>query len=84
MKIGGRAVPDTIQLKHWLSLVPDTKAAQRVLISDIADLAGNIEKEAEALLLKLSDAGIRHPILKVVRGVIATRAAHLLRIIDRA
>jgi serine/threonine-protein kinase HipA len=84
MKVGGRAVPDTIQLKHWLSLVPDTKAAQRLLISDIASLAGNIEKEADALLLQLSDAGIQHPILKTVRGVIATRATHLLRIIDKA
>lgn len=84
MNIGGRAVPDTIQLKHWLSLVPDTKAAQRVLISDIASLAGNIESEADGLLLELSEAGIQHPILKAVRGVIATRAAHLLRIIDKS
>jgi serine/threonine-protein kinase HipA len=84
MKIGGRAVPDTIQLKHWLNLVPDTKAAQRLLISDIANLAGKIEKQADALLLELSDAGIQHAILKTVRGVIATRAAHLLRIMDKA
>ena len=84
MKIGGRAVPNTIQLKHWLTLVPDTKAAQRLLISDIANLAGNIDGEAAALLVELSDAGVQHPILKTVRGVIATRAAHLLRIIDRA
>ena len=84
MKIGGRALPDTIQLKHWLTLVPDTKAAQRFLINDISLLAGNIEKEADALLLELSEVGIQHPVLKAVRGVIATRAAHLLRIIDRA
>jgi len=84
MKIGGRAVADTIQLKHWLSLVPDTKAAQRLLVGDISNLAGNIEREADALLLELSEAGIRHPILKAVRGVTAIRAAHLLRIIDRA
>lgn len=84
MNIGGRAVPDTIQLKHWFSLVPDTKAAQRLLVNDISLLAGNIEKEADALLLELSEAGIRHSILKAVRGVIATRAAHLLRIIDKA
>lgn len=83
MNIGGRGVPDTIHLKHWLSLVSDTKAAQRLLINDIASLAGNIEREADGLLLELSDAGIQHPILKAVRGVIATRAAHLLRIIDK-
>lgn len=83
MNIGGRGVPDTIQLKHWLSLVPGTKAAQRLLINDIASLAGNIEREADGLLLELLEAGIQHPILKTVRAVIATRAAHLLRIIDK-
>ncbi|MBL0374361.1 HipA domain-containing protein, partial [Rhizobium sp. KVB221] len=81
MRIGGRAVPDTIQLKHWLTLVPDTKAAQRLLVSDVSNLAANIENEADALLRELSDAGIKHPILKAVRGIISNRAAHLLRII---
>ncbi|MBL0375404.1 type II toxin-antitoxin system HipA family toxin, partial [Rhizobium sp. KVB221] len=79
---GGRAVPDTIQLKHWLTLVPDTKAAQRLLVSDVSNLAANIESEADALLRELSDAGIKHPILKAVRGIISSRAAHLLRIIE--
>jgi serine/threonine-protein kinase HipA len=83
MNIGGRGVPDTIQLKHWLSLVSDTKAAQHLLINDIASMAGNIEREADGLLLELSEVGIHHPILKAVRGVIATRAAHLKRIIDK-
>ncbi|UVC12158.1 type II toxin-antitoxin system HipA family toxin (plasmid) [Rhizobium sp. TH2] len=83
MKIGGRAVPDTTQLKHWLTLVPDTKAAQRLLVSDIANLAGNIESEADALLLEFSDAGVKHPVLKAVRGIVGTRAAHLQRIIER-
>jgi serine/threonine-protein kinase HipA len=83
MYIGSQAVPDTIQLKHWLSLVPDTKAAQRLLINDIDGMAGSIERETNGLPLELSEAGIQHPILRVVRGVIATRAAHLLRIIDK-
>jgi serine/threonine-protein kinase HipA len=70
MKLGGRAVPDTIQLKHWLSLVPDTKAAQRLLISDVAKLAGNIEKEAYAQLLELSNAGIRRLMCKGTSSII--------------
>lgn len=58
MNIVGHAVPDTINLKHWLSL-RDTKVAQRLLITNIFSLAGNIEKEADALLLEASDAGIQ-------------------------
>lgn len=83
MAIGGRAVPDTIQLKHWLSLVSDTKAGQRLLVGDLVNLATVIEVEADALLVEFADAGITHPILKIVRGIIATRAAHLLRISEK-
>lgn len=42
MAIGGRAVPDTIQLQHWLNLLPDTRGAQRLLVKNIAELAGGI------------------------------------------
>ena len=35
MAIGGRAVPDTIQLKHWLTLVPETRGAQRLSLIHI-------------------------------------------------
>lgn len=82
MAIGGRAVPDTIQLKHWLTLVPETRGAQRLLVKDITDLAGRIGKEADGLLAEFEDTGIAHGILGAVRAVIETRAAHLLRIIE--
>lgn len=84
MAIGGRLVPDTIQLKHWLTLVPETRGAQRLLVKDIAELAGRIGREADELLAEFEEAGIAHGVLEIIRGVIETRSAHLLRIIEQA
>jgi serine/threonine-protein kinase HipA len=83
MAIGARAVADTIQLKHWLTLVPDTRAAQRLLVRDMIDLAGSIGDEADKLIAEVEDAGITHEILKAIRAVIETRATHLLRITEK-
>lgn len=80
MAIGGRSVPDTIQMKQWLTLVPDTRGAQRLLVKDIAELAGRIRGEADKLLAEFDEAGVTHEILKVIRHVIETRAAHLMRV----
>lgn len=77
MAIGGRNVPDTLQLKHWMTLVPSTKAAQRLLISDIANIADGIEKEADALMRELADEGIRHAVLNTICKVISTRVAQV-------
>jgi serine/threonine-protein kinase HipA len=82
MAIGGRNVPDTIHLKQWLTLVPDTKGAQRLLVKDIAELAGQIGKHADQLIGELEAASIAHDILKEIRGVIGTRATHLLRLAE--
>lgn len=84
MAIGGRSIPDTIQLKQWLALVPDTRGAQRLLVKDMTELAGRIGGQADKLLAEFEEAGITHEILKVIRGVIETRAAHLLRISEKA
>lgn len=84
MAIGGRAVPDTIHLQQWLALVPDTRGAQRLLVKAIAELAGRIGGQADELLAEFAEGGISHEILKVIRGVIGTRTAHLLRIIELA
>jgi serine/threonine-protein kinase HipA len=84
MAIGGRSVADTIQLNHWLTLVPDTRGAQRLLIKDMIELAERIGSEADNLLAEFEEAGISHGILKAIRGVIETRAAHLLRIVEKA
>ena len=84
MTIGGRSIPDTIQLQNWLTLVPDTKGAQRLLIKDLTGLASRITKEADELLITFEEEGITHGILKTIRGIIETRATHLLRIAERA
>lgn len=79
MKIGGRDVPDTIQLKHWKTLVPETKSSQRVLVRDVAQMAERVVSEADALVAELADEGIRHPILYAIRKVISSRAGSLQR-----
>ena len=53
MKIGGRNIPDTIQLEHWLSLVAPTKAAQRMLKTELSTMAAKIEDQADQLLEEL-------------------------------
>ncbi|MDA9409756.1 HipA domain-containing protein [Bradyrhizobium sp. CCBAU 45384] len=84
MAIGGRSMPDTIQLQHWLTLVPATRGAQRLLIKDIKETADSIRSAADGLLLELEEAGITHAILKTIRTVIGTRASHLLQIAEKA
>lgn len=84
MKLGGRNLPDTIQLKHWLAMVPDTKPAKRVLMNELSTMASTIEQQADHLLGTLSEEGIDHPILKTIRKIIATRAALIQRTIDKA
>ena len=83
MAIGKRSVPDTIQLKHWLTLVADTKGAQRLLVKHMIDLAGQIRGHADNLLTELNDEGVSHDILKSIQSVIETRATHLLRITEK-
>jgi serine/threonine-protein kinase HipA len=84
MAIGGKSIPDTIQLQHWLTLVPTTRGAQRLLIKDMKEFAGRIRGEADGLLTDLEDAGINHSILKTVRAIIETHASDLLRITEKA
>lgn len=84
MSIGDRSRPDTIQLQHWYSLVPDTRAAQRVLVKDLADMAERTRVAAPALIAEMDAHGIDHPILKTIRGIIDTRASHLLKITEKA
>ena len=83
MKIGGRDIGDTIHLPHWLTLVPNTKAAHQLMVKDLQSMATIIEAQADELLLELADQQINHPILKRVRTIISTRATHLFRITDR-
>jgi serine/threonine-protein kinase HipA len=84
MAIGGRSIADTIHLNQWLTLVPNTRGAQRLLVKDITELAGHIRGEADKLLAEFKHAEITHDILTTVRTVVETRATHLLRITEKA
>lgn len=84
MRIGGRNVPDTIRLEQWLTLVPETRGASRVLKDELRDMAERIGPVADELLAQLTDAGIRHDVLAAIRRVVETRASHLRRITDES
>jgi serine/threonine-protein kinase HipA len=83
MMIGGRNLPDTIHLAQWLTLVPETRGAQRLLVKDMREFATAIGPAADALMVELANDGIAHKILTTVRHVIATRATHLLEITEK-
>lgn len=83
MTLGGRSLPDTIQMKHWASLVPSNKAATRMLGGELIRMADATGPEADALLEEMTEDGIGHPILKTVRKVIDTRCALVRRALER-
>lgn len=78
MKIGNRDVPDTIHLKQWNTLVPETKAAQRVLAHDLKEMASRILEESDGLLEEFSMKRIKTSLLEPIRDVIKTRSKHIL------
>ena len=84
MSIGGRALPDTIKLEHWHTLVAPTKSAQRLLNTELVKMAAAIEVEADILLDELAQQGMTHPILKSIRKIISTRSALLRRAVEGA
>ncbi|MGO1164297.1 hypothetical protein [Brucella pseudogrignonensis] len=55
MRIGGRNIADTIQLKQWHSLVPKKRGAERLLKSDVAKFSTKIVPQADALLTEFND-----------------------------
>ncbi len=78
MRIGRRNIPDTIRLKQWLSLVPDTRGAQRLFTGQLLDLAEAIVPESQALLAESARYGYSHPVLRDVCKVIKARAAQVV------
>lgn len=84
MQIGGRALPDTILLEHWLSLVPATKASQRLLVRELISMAQDIEEKAQALLEELEEKDAYHPVLQTVRRIISTRVKLVLSAAEKA
>lgn len=83
MAIGGRTIPDTIQLSHWLSIVPETKGAQGLLVKEIHEIASTMGVEADKLLQELHAEGFLNPVLSVIRKIIEKRSNQLLRAIEK-
>jgi serine/threonine-protein kinase HipA len=79
MKIGGRNLPDTIHLKHWLMVVSDTAPAQRLLEDELQKTAQLTLDASEKLAAELRDEGIDHPIIGKIQKVIKNRAQRLAR-----
>lgn len=82
MRIGGRNLPDTIKRQHWLSLVPDTRAAQTLIIKELGTLAKAIGPEADQLLSEHSKTQPHYQVLKKICKLIHARARMILETID--
>ena len=82
MRIGGRNLADTIQRKHWLSLVPDTRGAQKLLVRELSTLANGVVPAMERLLTEADELGISHPVLREIAQVIRTRSRLILRAVS--
>ena len=82
MKIGERALADTIRLSDWQGMVPATKVARRQLANELVELAEAVPRLADDLAAELQDQGIHHPILKKVRATIRTRSTRLLQVAE--
>lgn len=81
MEIGGRSLADTLQLKHWLTLVPDTQPAQRILKRELQKMSDTIVDHASNLSTELRDEGIEHPIIGKIHRVIQKRTKHIASIL---
>ena len=77
MSIGQCHLPDTIHVKHWRTLVPDTAPAQRLLRQEMLAMTQNALSASEELARELREEGIDHPIIRKIQKVIKKRAEHL-------
>jgi serine/threonine-protein kinase HipA len=77
MRIGGRNRPDTVHLKHWLTLVSDTAPAQRLLKQEMQKMASKVFDASTDLAAELREEGIDHPIIGKIQNVINKRAEQM-------
>lgn len=82
MQIGGHGLPDTIQFKHWLTLVPDTEPARRLVTQEMQKMATSVLEASPRLARELRDEGIDHPIITKIQKIIKKRAEHIMRLIE--
>ena len=77
MHIGGRKNPDDVLIRHWHSLVPNTKLAQGNLEKKLLKLAKETPQKAEALKESLKQEGIESSIFDRIIALIQERSQRL-------
>lgn len=80
MSIGKRKNPDEVLLRHWHSLVPNTKLAQRNLEKRLLKLAKETPQKAEALKESLKQEDLQSSIFDRIIALIHKRSKHLSEI----
>ncbi|MCE2930973.1 MAG: hypothetical protein LW809_06270 [Vampirovibrionales bacterium] len=70
MHIGGRKNPDDVLLRHWHSLVPNTKLAHRNLEKRLLKFTKETPQRAEILKESLKQEGIQSPIFDRIIALI--------------
>lgn len=78
MKIGSKYKSNEVMLRHWHSLVPDTKASKAALNRQLKIVATRAVEEALALKKVLNDQGITSPIFDSISKIVEMRAGRLL------
>lgn len=78
MKIGSKYKPNEVMLRHWHSLVPDTKASKAALNRQLKTVAGKAIEEALALKKVLNDQGITSSIFDSICKIVEMRGGRML------
>ena len=78
MRIGGKYDPNTVFLRHWHQLVPDTTAAKKVLNKDLIKISKDCLNYAHTLKESLKGKGIFSPIFEDICQVIKKRSEHIV------
>lgn len=73
MKIGGKANPEDVLLRHWHRLVPEAMTAKKGLEKTLTQMNKVIQQEATLLKAALKKDGIESPIFDSIIKVIKAR-----------
>lgn len=78
MKIGGKYDPETVHLRHWHQLVPDTIVAKRNLEKTLLDSANQILPRAKAVISSFTTDNPSSGVFDQILSVIGARAKHII------
>lgn len=78
MKIGGKYDPDSVFLRHWHQLVPQTAASRRALNKNLMKMSKDCLEQSSNLKIILKEEGVQSAIFDDVCHVIRKRGEHIL------